>query len=225
MHMHIHILTHTYWLKLYGIVQNALLKSKANEQKCVLHIELTEPQREKEKTSLPAQQMICTICFSPLRKDELCLRFKEVFLYYFILLFFISLNFLFILTGLCSGKIPALLHYFPAASSAVVTWVYLGWSAFSSYESIQGSLIYPADEEVFFNNWLLGSRSLPRLHAVILRCSLIALKSCVGLLIWTYLAAGDFTQLSLCFMHVPVSVSGIIFEMVCLFVCLSQTLT
>lgn len=89
---------------------------------------------------------------------------------------FVSLYFLFILTGLCSSMIAAMIHYFAASCSEVVTWVF----------TVAGELSHPANqcEEVryvpqmksFFDNRLLGSGSVARLHAVILRCSLIALK-------------------------------------------------
>ena len=37
---------------------------------------------------------------------------------------FVSLNFLFTLTGLCSGMIPAILHYIPASCFEVLTPVF-----------------------------------------------------------------------------------------------------
>lgn len=105
--------------------------------------------------------------FLPPGKDEL---------FFFFLFFFISLNFLLILTGLCSGMTPAILHYFPASCSEAVTCLFPSADVLSCPSNQCEEVQYIPQMKSFFDNRLLGSGSVPRLHAVILRCSLIALK-------------------------------------------------
>lgn len=132
----------------------------------VFCMEVTELQRERGKRLLLAQQMICTICFSPPR--ERWIVFFCLFFYFCEFLAHFDRSVLWY-----DSSYPPLFPRILFCSSDM--FVSPGWRAFSSCASMRGSSIR-LQMKSFFDNRLLGSGSVPRLHAVILRCSLIALK-------------------------------------------------
>ena len=122
---HTHTHTHTFWLKHWRIVQNALLKSKASEQKCVLHRTHITAEREGEKIAAGTTNDLYNLFFSP----------EERWIGFF--LPWISCSF-WQVCALVWVLLSSIIS--PGSCSEVVTC--LG--------SMQGSSIHPTDIELFW---------------------------------------------------------------------------